>query len=99
MTDLYERLRRERRKEQERISRRYAIGGLALVVVLLAIFVLHRMNRDCGYDLFGWEEHRRCSLPETWSWLLADAGASWMFWTAVITGVVVLVARFLDEGA
>lgn len=95
--DLYERRRHEQRKEDERIARRHTIAGVALVVVLLALLAIHRMSKDCGVDLFGWENYRSCTLPEIWSWLLSDAGASWMFWAALIIAVSALAATLQDE--
>lgn len=98
--DLYERLRHERRQQQERIARRYRIGALfvvALLAIFLAILALHRMSKACGVDLFGWDAYRRCSLPEVWIWLLSDAGVNWVLGATIVLGIAALVA-FFDDG-
>ena len=88
--DLYEKIRRERRRERERVARRYAVAGGAFVVALVLLLLIHRMSKDCGFSLFGWDEHRRCTLPEIWDWLASAAGMSWMVWTAAIAAVVAI---------
>lgn len=56
----------------------------------MLLFLLHRMSKDCGLSLFGWDEHRRCTLAETWGWLWTVEGMSRLFWTAAIAAVVAI---------
>ena len=85
--DLYEKIRRERRRERERVARRYAVAGGAFVVALLLLFLLYRMSEACGLSLFGWDEYRRCTLPEIWGWLWTAAGMSRLFLIAAVVAI------------
>jgi hypothetical protein len=86
--DPYQKSRRERRRERERVARRYAVAGDAVVVALVPLFLLHRMSKDCAPSLFGWDEHRRCALPDIWGWL----------WTAAIAAVVAIAGWLSGDG-
>jgi hypothetical protein len=98
MRDPYERSRHERRKERERVARRYAFAGVAFVAALVLLLLFDRMSRDCGLSLFGREAHRRCAPAETWDWLWSAAGMRWMSWTAIVTAVAVAAGWLSRDG-
>ncbi len=74
------------RKEREGAARRYVVGGVLFIAVLVLLPICFPILRECGLDRFGWSEHRVCSLPETWTWILS--GADWVFWTTLFTVVI-----------
>lgn len=85
----------DRREERERVARRYAVGGVAFMAVLGALLLSWPILKMCGWDRFGWSEHRVCSLAETWSWILS--GADWVFW-ATLAAVAICACASRSDG-
>ena len=92
------------REERERVARRWAIVANAFLVLLACAIAAYSAVRaaltGCGYDLFGWDEHRRCTLAQAWAWLHTKDSADYRITMTVISvlGILGLIGAVLDRG-
>ena len=81
---------REREPPPPRFNRyhAYLIVG---AVVLTPVLATRRLGRACGHALYGWDTWHRCSMSESWHWLLSTGG-SWEVWLRGGIAIVLLGA-------
>ena len=92
------------RDERGRVARQWAIVANASMGLLFCAIAAYPAVKaavtDCGYDLFGRDAYRRCTLAQAWIWLHTKDSVDYRITMTVfsVPGTLGLVGAALVRG-